>query len=60
MTSVADLFGHILAIDEGKAEFAQNVIKIINNLALTEDEKLTKINKMAEKAIERYERMSQA
>jgi len=60
MASITELYRYLLALDEGKAEFAQDIIKIINNLTISEDEKLTKIYQMSKKAIEKYEKLSAA
>lgn len=60
MTNVADLYAHVLAIAEGKAEFAQEVIDILDTPEMSDEDKLQLLRLFAKKTVLHYERLSNA
>lgn len=60
MTNIAELYAHTMAIAEGKAELASDILDIIGSVSLTDDERLDKIRRLSEKAVTNYEGLSRA
>lgn len=60
MTSISELYAHTMAIAEGRAELASDILNIVSTTAITDEEKLRLIRLFAEKQITKYEGLSRA